>query len=468
MSRRARRGRHRNRRSPVATAPAFTAFDKSDGRRRLGMFKSTVITVMFLWAMTTTVVVTIAVEQAANLPYRAWGDDYGPIGTPRHNLSERVRVQLVFAEDNTQAHPLPDSMTPTDLFKDVLRGVHREAILDGEMETSLFKWLERHLLDEMPVNADRPHTRISTVQENGFEAWDFIPSGENHAHNARVRTRQRVGVYTDVPHRENGLRNPVTKVRSGWKDDERDGALDSVLTTDDNVNHWNNTRVPYKVISDMATTNIDEGRHRHTKVPVASTGDDKLDRPKDMVPPDEISASNATHAATEMTELTPETDYSNNITRAENSDVKNADVGVEMDMLPPDETSASNATHAAKMTELTPEIDASINIERTENSDVKTMDAAAEMDMVPPDETSASNAPAAEMSELTPETDCSVNIAHSANSDIKNPDAVTKNASVLLENDTDLSLHPSPEVAMVVVGALVVGSVAYSCMMQIA
>ncbi|CAH1265229.1 Hypp3139 [Branchiostoma lanceolatum] len=466
MSRRARRGRHRNRRSPVATAPACTAFDKSDGRRRLGMFKSTVITVMFLWAMTTAVVVSIAVEHAANLPYKAWGDDYGPIGTPRHNLSERARVQLVFAEDNTQAHPLPDSMTPTDLFKDVLRACHRVAILDGEMEMSLFKWLERHLLDEVPENVDRPHTQIYTVQENGFEAWDFIPSGENHANNARVRTRRRVGVYTDVPHRENELKSLETKV--GLKDDERDGAMDSVLTTDDNVNHWNNTRVPYKVISDMEATNIDEGRHHHIKVPTAPTEDGKLDRPGDTVPPDEISASNATRA--ETTELTPETDFSKNITRAENNDVKNADVGVEMDLLPPDETSVSNATHAAKMTELTPEIDASINIERKENSDVKTMDAAAEMDTVPPDETSASNAPPAEMAELTPETDCSinVNIAHSTNSDIKNPDAVAKNASVLLENDTDPSLHPSPEVAIVVVGALVVGSVAYSCMMQIA
>ncbi|XP_066283079.1 uncharacterized protein [Branchiostoma lanceolatum] len=355
-------------------------------------------------------------------------------------------------------------MTPTDLFKDVLRACHRVAILDGEMETSLFKWLERHLLDEMPENVDRPHTHIYTVQENGFEAWDFIPSGENHANNARVRTRRRVGVYTDVPHRENEPKSPETKVRSGLKDNERDGAMDSVLTTDDN--HWNHTRVPYKVISDMETTNIDEGRHHHTKVPTAPTEDDKLDRPEDMVPPDETSASNATHA--EMTELTPETDYSRNITRAESSDVKNADAAAEMDMLPPDETSASNATHAAKMTELTPEIDASINIERTENSDVKIMDVASEMDMVPPDETSASNAPLAEMTELTPEKDCSINIAHSTNSDIKNPNAVAKNASVLLENDTDLSLYPSPEVAMVVVGALVVGSVAYSCMMQIA
>ncbi|XP_066284592.1 uncharacterized protein [Branchiostoma lanceolatum] len=441
MSRRVRRGRHRNRRSRVATAPAFTAFDKSDGRRRLGMFKSTVITVMFLWAMATTVVVSIAVEQAANLPYRAWGDDYGPIGTPRHNLSERARVQLVFAEDNTQAHPLPDSMTPTDLFKDVLRACHRVAILDGEMETSLFKTIEKYLLDEIHVSADRPHTQMSTDQDDGFEAWDFLISGENHAHNARVRRRRRVGVYTDVPHRENELKSsvksPETKVRSALKEDERHGVMNSDLKPDDN--HCNSTRVPYmvdKVISNMETTNIDEGR-RHTQVPTAPTEDDKLDRSKDMAPPDETSASNATHAA-KMTELTPETDGSN-ITRAANSDVKTIDTAAKMDMVAPDEDepSASNAPPA----ELTPETDGS-NITRAANSDVKNPDAAAEMDMVPPDETSASNDPlAAKMAELTPGTDASI--------------------------DTTWDLYPSPEVTMVVVGALVVGSVAYSCMMQI-
>ncbi|CAH1259202.1 Hypp2195 [Branchiostoma lanceolatum] len=239
-------------------------------------------------------------------------------------------------------------MTPTDAnppltdhFKDVLRVCHRVAILDGEMETSLFKTLESYLLDEMPVNADRPHTQKSTVQQDCFEAWDFITTGENHAHNARVRTRRRVGVYADVPLRENGPKSLETKVRSSLEDDERDGVMNSDMKPDDN--HWNTTRVPYKVISDVETTNIEEGRHHHTQVPAAPTGDGKLDRPEDMVPraPDETSASNAPPDA-RMTELTPETDMSTDITRTTNSDVKNPDAATEMDMVPPDETSASS------------------------------------------------------------------------------------------------------------------------------
>ncbi|CAH1233255.1 Hypp655 [Branchiostoma lanceolatum] len=171
----------------------------------------------------------VVVVTATLPPYRAWGDGYGPIGIPRHNLSERVRVQSVYNEDSTQTHRLPDGMTPTDAsppptdhFKDVLRVCHRVAILDGEMETAFFKTIERYLLDEMPVNADRPHTQMSIDQHDGFEAWDFITSGENHAHNARVRTRRRtrIGEYADVPHRENELKSLETKLRSGLEDDE--------------------------------------------------------------------------------------------------------------------------------------------------------------------------------------------------------------------------------------------------------
>ncbi|XP_078595893.1 uncharacterized protein LOC144872979 [Branchiostoma floridae x Branchiostoma japonicum] len=171
--RRGRRSHRRSRARPVASPPAFVktvdhAFDPLVGQRRISMFKSVMITSLFLLAMTTVVVVSIAIDvstntpagEPANLPpYGAWEDDNGHIGTP---LKQRTRVK---GDDNTAAHHIPDGMTPTDAppttdpaterLRKVLRVRYRVAVIHGE--TEMYKVLYKYLVDS-------PHTQIPTVR----------------------------------------------------------------------------------------------------------------------------------------------------------------------------------------------------------------------------------------------------------------------------------------------------------------
>ncbi|XP_078595907.1 uncharacterized protein LOC144872987 [Branchiostoma floridae x Branchiostoma japonicum] len=509
-----RRGRRRHRRSrarPVASPPAFVktvdhAFDPLVGQRRMSMFKSVVITSLFLLAMTTVVVVSIAIDvstntpagEPANLPsYRAWEDGHGPK-----------------PEDNTPAHHIPDGMTPidapsttdpaTERLRKVLRVRYRVAVIHGE--TEMYKVLYKYLVDS-------PHTQIPTVrpgygEPSGFEAWDYLTTGENHVFNSPIRTRRRVGKPWSDSHHENDPDSLESKRRSDTEDDNRYDVTDYDLKTGDNDYNYKHPRVRdliVEVISDTEILDAIAARHHTDEVPISPT-EDQLAPSKDMVfnvPPatnvtqldnDVNNTDTAASVARHLSEV-PITPTKDKLARSKN--------------MAPDETSVFNAPPVIHFTPKphsygTNIPDATVAHHHTDEVAITpTDDKLARSKHMTPDETSAFNAPPAtkttqlyntEVSNATKEDEeptrsknvlaRSKNVAPpdgtttfnappttnvtQLNSDVNNTDTVAEIDDVPQENGTDLCLYPSSEVAMVVVGALVTGSLAYSCMMQFA
>eukprot|EP00058_Branchiostoma_floridae_P014179 XP_002599667.1 hypothetical protein BRAFLDRAFT_119372 [Branchiostoma floridae] len=486
--RRGRRGHRRSRARPVAPPPAFVktvdhAFDPLVGQRRISLFKSVVITSLFLLAMTTVVVVSIAIDVSTNItagepanlpPYGAWEDDHGPK-----------------PEENTPAHQIPDGMTPTDAssttdpateqLRKVLWVRYRVAVIHGE--TEMYKILYKYLVDS-------PHTQIPTVrpgygEPSGFEAWDYLTTGENHAFNSPIRTRRRVGKPWSDSHHENDPDSLESKRRSDTEDDNRYDVTDYDLKTGDYEYNYKHPRVRdliAKVISDSEILDAIVARHHTDEMPI-NPAEDQLAPSKDMttdktsafnVPPatnvtqldnDVNNTDTAASVARHLSEV-PITPTKDKLARSKNmaphSDATNIPDAIvahnhtdEVLITPtddklarskhmtPDETSAFNAPPATKTTQF-------YNTQ-VPNAPGEDEVLARSKNMAPHDETSAFNAPpAANVTQL--------------NDDVNNTDTAAETEEVPQENGTDLSLYPSPEVVMpiVVVGALVTGCLTFS------